>query len=85
MPKLTSQLESDEDIDASKHKVRILTDPSIGRTEDMMQIGEEVNSPEWAKDVIQYLKNGQLPKSQEGILKDKNVVDTIYNGQRYLV
>jgi hypothetical protein len=31
----------------------------------MMQIDEEVHSPEWAKEIMLYLKNGQLLGDKE--------------------
>jgi ribonuclease HI len=56
---------SDEEIDASKHKVRVLTKPSINENNDMMHINTEDPSPEWAKGIIQYLKDGNLPEDKK--------------------
>jgi ribonuclease HI len=56
---------SDEEIDASKHKVRVLTKPSIIENNDMMHINTEDPSPEWAKEIIQYLKDGNLPEDKK--------------------
>lgn len=36
----------DEEIDTSKYKVRVLIDPSILESEDLIQINEEVHNPE---------------------------------------
>jgi ribonuclease HI len=62
---------SDEEIDISKHKVRVLTDPSILESKDLMQINEEIHNPEWAREITQYLRNGQLPEDKTSSRKVK--------------
>jgi hypothetical protein len=62
---------SDENMDISKHKVQVLTNPSILESEDLMQINGKTHNPEWAKEIIQYLKNGQLPEDKNSLRKVK--------------
>jgi hypothetical protein len=47
---------TDQEIEASNQKVKVLTQPSIVIPEPVMQINNIYDSPYWAKDVIKYLQ-----------------------------
>ncbi len=50
---------TDEEIEASDQQVLILTEPSITPTIKVLQIEEGIEALEWAKEIIQYLKEGK--------------------------
>jgi ribonuclease HI len=54
-----------KDIEASKQKVIFLSLPSIAVPELIMQIEDIYDSPDWAKDVIEYLWKGTLPEDKK--------------------
>lgn len=56
---------TDEKILASKHWVIILDKPSVDDTASVMQVEDAYVTPEWARHVIKYLKNGQLPNDKK--------------------
>jgi ribonuclease HI len=56
---------TDEMISASKHRVIILYKPSVEDARSVMQIDDAYVIPEWARYVIEYLKNGQLPNDKK--------------------
>lgn len=51
-------LATDEMISSSKHRVIILDKPSVDDAGSVMQIDDAYVIPEWARYVIEYLKNG---------------------------
>ncbi|XP_062170503.1 uncharacterized protein LOC133876233 [Alnus glutinosa] len=51
-------------VKTSTRGVVIQTEPSILPKLDMMEIEERSDEPEWATDVIQYLRNGSLPEEK---------------------
>jgi hypothetical protein len=54
--------------------VRILTQPSIINPDEVMQIEDKYDSPDWEKDIIKYLHRGELPedrKKSRRILKNE--------------
>ncbi len=55
----------DEVIEASKQKVRVLTQPSIVSPELVMEIDDIYDSPNWVEDVIEYLRKGELPEDKK--------------------
>jgi hypothetical protein len=57
-------LGSDQEIEASDQEVIILSKPSIALKSDVMELDTAPTEPEWAIDVIRYLKNGLLPKDK---------------------
>jgi ribonuclease HI len=58
LSKLASR--SDQEIEASDQEVIVLAEPSIAPKSDVMELDTAPAEPEWATDVIQYLKNGLL-------------------------
>jgi len=56
---------TDEKISASKHQVIILDKPSVDDTGSVIQIDDAYVIPKWARHVIEYLKNGQLPNDKK--------------------
>jgi hypothetical protein len=48
-------------VKTSAYEVVVQTEPSISPKLDMMEIEERSTDPEWATDVVQYLRNGSLP------------------------
>jgi hypothetical protein len=51
-------------MEVSDQKVIILSEPSIAPSSDVMELEVMPTEPEWAADVIQYLKNGLLPEDK---------------------
>jgi hypothetical protein len=45
-------------------QVIVLFEPSIASRPDVMELDEAPVEPEWATDIIQYLKNGLLPENK---------------------
>jgi hypothetical protein len=56
---------TDEKISASKQRVIILDKPSVDDLGSVMQISDTYEIPEWARNVVEYLKNGQLPNDKK--------------------
>jgi len=52
---------TDEKISASKHWVIVLDKPSVDDHGSVMQINDAYVTPQWARSVVEYLKNEQLP------------------------
>jgi Golgi nucleoside diphosphatase len=52
---------TNQEIEASAQEVIIIAEPSVTPRQDMMQVDDETTEPEWATEIIQYLKNGLLP------------------------
>jgi len=63
--------ETDEKISASKHRVIILDKPSVDDPGLVMQIDDAYVILEWARNVVEYLKNGQLPNDKKEARKIK--------------
>jgi hypothetical protein len=57
-------LGSDQEIKASTQEVIVLAKPSISLKSDVMELDMTPVEPEWATNVIQYLKNGLLPENK---------------------
>jgi hypothetical protein len=55
---------SDEEIEASDQEVIVLAEPSITPKSDVMELDTAMVEPEWAADVIQYLKNDLFPEDK---------------------
>jgi ribonuclease HI len=62
LSKLASSRE--QEIEASNKKVIILSEPSIAPKYDVMELEAVSIEPEWAADVINYLKEGLLPEDK---------------------
>jgi ribonuclease HI len=58
-------LATDKKISALKHRVIILDKPSVDDPRSVMQIDDKYEIPEWARNVVEYLKNGQLPNDKK--------------------
>jgi len=48
----------------STQEMIVIVEPSITLKQDMMQIDDAPPEPEWATNVIQYLKNELLPEDK---------------------
>jgi hypothetical protein len=59
------------DVQTSAYEVVIQTEPSITPKLDVMEIEEKSTGPEWATDVVQYLRDGSLPRDKLLSLKVK--------------
>jgi hypothetical protein len=55
----------DEKISASKHRVIILDKPSMDDPRSVMQICDTYEILEWVRNVVEYLKSGQLPNDKK--------------------
>jgi hypothetical protein len=62
---------TDEKISASKHRVIVLDKPSVDDPGSVMQIDDDYVIPQWARSVVKYLKNGQLPDDKREARKIK--------------
>ena len=56
---------AEEEVEASEHKIQVLTEPSILSTMKVLQIEQEGEAPEWAIDIIRYLRDGKLPDDKQ--------------------
>ncbi len=56
---------TDEKIAASKQRVVILDHPSIAKSGSVMQMEDSDAIPEWARIVVEYLKDGRLPNDKK--------------------
>jgi hypothetical protein len=76
---------TDQKIEASAQEVIIIAKPSIVTRQDMMQVDEAMHDPEWATDVIHYLKSGLLPedKAQSQKVKLQSAQYMIIGGALY--
>ncbi|XP_062147745.1 uncharacterized protein LOC133856706 [Alnus glutinosa] len=52
------------DVQTSAYEVVIQTEPSITPNLDVMETEEKSTGPEWATDVVQYLRDGSLPRDK---------------------
>jgi hypothetical protein len=72
-------------ISASKHQVIILDKPSVDDAGSVMQMDDAYVIPEWARYVIEYLKNGQLPNDKKKLKKSgRNQHDTLLSVTFYI-
>jgi hypothetical protein len=57
---------TDQEIAKMKQQVLVQPNPSIDKSQDLMQVAREREpEPEWASDVIRYLRSGELPSHKE--------------------
>jgi hypothetical protein len=56
---------TDEKISTSKHRVIVLDKPSVDDPESVMQINDAYVIPQRARNVVEYLKNGQLQNDKK--------------------
>jgi len=54
-----------KEVERSKQEVRVLSQPSIAAAEMIMQVDDIYDSPDWARDVIEYLRRGTLPDDKK--------------------
>ncbi|XP_062170548.1 uncharacterized protein LOC133876286 [Alnus glutinosa] len=62
---------TDEEIEASKRQIIILTEPSITPRTDVMEADPTQDEPKWAIEIIQFLRNGLLPEDKVAAQKVK--------------
>jgi len=55
---------TDEEIEASKRQIIVLTEPSIAPRANVMEANPTPDEPEWAIEIIQFLRNGLLPEDK---------------------
>jgi hypothetical protein len=55
---------TDEEIEASKRQIIVLTEPSIAPRANVMEANPTPDEPEWAIEIIQFLRNGCCPKKR---------------------
>lgn len=60
--KITSGTE--EEIEASRRQIIVLTEPSIAPRTNVMEVDSAPDEPEWAREIIQFLRNGLLPEDK---------------------
>jgi hypothetical protein len=53
-----------KEIEASGQQIIVLTEPSIIPKINVMEADTMPNEPEWATEIIQFLKNGLLPQDK---------------------
>ncbi|XP_059439799.1 uncharacterized protein LOC132172333 [Corylus avellana] len=56
---------TDEEAKVSKQKVQVLTEPSILPIAKILQAEQGDEAPEWAIDIIRYLRDGGLPDDRQ--------------------
>jgi hypothetical protein len=57
---------TDQEIAKMKQQVLVQPNPSIDKSQGLMQVARERETePEWASDVIRYLRSGELPSHKE--------------------
>ncbi len=56
----------------------VLENPSIANPESVMQIEDSYTVPEWARAVVEHVKEGRLPGRQEGSSKNQDADGSIY-------
>jgi len=62
---------TDEEIEASRRQIIVLTEPSITPKVNVMEADTTPNEPEWATKIIQFLRNGLLPEDKVAARKVK--------------
>jgi hypothetical protein len=55
---------TDEEIEASRRQIIVLTEPSITPKTNIMEEDTTLNEPEWATKIIQFLRNEMLPQDK---------------------
>jgi deoxyxylulose-5-phosphate synthase len=65
-------LGTDEEIEASRRQIIVLTEASITPKANIMELDTSPTEPEWAIEIIQFLKNGSLPQDKAKARKIKN-------------
>jgi hypothetical protein len=55
---------TDEEIEASRRQIIVLTEPSITSRANVMEADPKPDEPEWAIEIIQFLRNGLLPEDK---------------------
>jgi hypothetical protein len=55
---------TDEEIEASRRQIIVLTEPSITPKVNVMEADTTPNEHEWATKIIQFLRNGLLPEDK---------------------
>lgn len=55
---------TEEEIEASGRQIIVLTEPSIAPRTKVMEADSAPDEPQWARDIIQFLKNGLLPEDK---------------------
>jgi ribonuclease HI len=68
----------DEEIEASRRQSIILTEPLITPKTNVMEADTTPNEPEWATEIIQFLRNGLLPEDKVAALKVKTQATRFY-------
>jgi ribonuclease HI len=62
---------TDEEIEASRRQIIVLTEPSITPKANVMEADPTPNEPEWTMEIIQFLRNGLLPEDKVAARKVK--------------
>jgi hypothetical protein len=62
---------TDEEIEASKRQIIVLTEPSITPRANVMEADPTSDEPEWAIEIIQFLRNRLLPEDKVAARKVK--------------
>jgi ribonuclease HI len=62
---------TDEEIEASRRQIIVLTEPSITPKVNVMEADTTPNEPEWATKTNQFLRNGLLPEDKVAARKVK--------------
>jgi hypothetical protein len=60
---------TDEKIAASKQQVVVLDNPFIAKSKSVMQIKDSYTIPEWARTVVEHLKDGNYPATRRKLKK----------------
>ncbi|XP_062167005.1 uncharacterized protein LOC133873301 [Alnus glutinosa] len=55
---------TNEEIEASRRQIIVLTEPSITSKTNVMEADTTPNEPKWATEIIQFLRNGLLPEDK---------------------
>jgi hypothetical protein len=77
---------TDQEMTVMKRGILVQPQPTIRKTRDLMRIGvEEESEPEWASEVIKYLKKGELPndKTQSRKVRLQSTRYTMIDGVLY--
>jgi len=61
-----------EEIEATHRQIIVLTEPSITPKVNIMEADTVPNEPEWATEIIQFLKSGLLPQEKTAARKVKS-------------
>jgi ribonuclease HI len=66
IPRARAGSATDQEIAKMKQQVLIQPNPSIDKSQGLMQVAREREpEPEWASDVVRYLRSGELPSHKE--------------------